>query len=197
MPSHSLTSPEIFQHVRIVMGMVVGLSVTRLLNGLVRIIQHPKQTRIYPVHIGWVLTLLLMLLHFWWWELWLVELQVWTFETYLFLIVYAVTLFFLSAFLFPDSISDYTGYEQFFIARRKWFFTFFGLTVVFDLIDTLIKGPAHYAMFSIEYWFRVPVYLVLCGIAIVSSNRRFHLAFVMLGLFYEMSWIIRHFETLQ
>ncbi|GAA07939.1 hypothetical protein ATPR_0943 [Acetobacter tropicalis NBRC 101654] len=179
------------------MGMVVGLSVTRLLNGLIRIIQHPNQTRIYPVHIGWVLTLLLMLLHFWWWELWLVELPVWTFETYLFLIVYAITLFFLSAFLFPDSISDYTGYEQFFIARRKWFFTFFGLTVVFDLIDTLIKGPAHYAMFSIEYWFRVPVYLVLCGIAIVSSNRRFHLAFVMLGLFYEMSWIIRHFETLQ
>lgn len=197
MPSHSLTSPEIFQHVRIVMGMVVGLSVTRLLNGLVRIIQHPNQTRIYPVHIGWVLTLLLMLLHFWWWELWLVELPVWTFETYLFLIIYAITLFFLSAFLFPDSISDYTGYEQFFIARRKWFFTFFGLTVAFDLIDTLIKGPAHYAMFSIEYWFRVPVYLVLCGIAIVSSNRRFHLAFVMLGLFYEMSWIIRHFETLQ
>lgn len=196
MPPHPLTSPDIFQHVRMIMGMVVGLSVTRLLTGLVRIIQHPSQTRIYPVHIGWVLTLLLMLMHFWWWELWLIELPVWRFETYLFLILYAIILFFLSAFLFPESISDYTGYEDFFISRRKWFFSFFALTVVFDLIDTLIKGPAHYALFSIEYWFRVPVYLVLCGIAIMSTNRRFHMAFVSIGLLYEVSWIIRHFETL-
>ncbi|MFE8872669.1 hypothetical protein ACE4RV_05795 [Acetobacter persici] len=97
---HPLTSPDIFQHVRMIMGMVVGLSVTRLLTGLVRIIQHPSQTRIYPVHIGWVLTLLLMLMHFWWWELWLIELPVWRFETYLFLILYAIILFFLSAFYF-------------------------------------------------------------------------------------------------
>lgn len=193
---HPLTSPDIFQHVRMIMGMVVGLSVTRLLTGLVRIIQHPNQTRIYPVHIGWVLTLLLMLMHFWWWELWLIELPTWTFETYLFLILYAIILFFLSAFLFPESISDYTGYEDFFISRRKWFFSFFALTVIFDLIDTLIKGPAHYALFSIEYWFRVPVYLILCVIAIISTNRRFHMAFVSMGLLYEISWIIRHFETL-
>ncbi|MFT8404109.1 MAG: hypothetical protein ABF932_07690 [Gluconobacter potus] len=196
MVPHPLTPPDIFQHVRIIMGMVVGLSVTRLLTGLVRIIQHPNQTRIYPVHIGWVLTLLLMLMHFWWWELWLIELPAWTFETYLFLLLYAIILFFLSAFLFPESISDYTGYEDFFISRRKWFFSFFALTVIFDLFDTIIKGPAHYALFSIEYWFRIPIYLVLCGIAIISTDRRFHIGFVSLGLLYEISWIIRHFERL-
>ncbi|MCE0745379.1 hypothetical protein LWC05_16010, partial [Acetobacter sicerae] len=70
------------------------------------------------------------------------------------------------------------------------------LSVIFDLIDTLLKGAAHYAMFSAEYWFRVPVYIVLCGIAIASTNRRFHMAFVSLGLVYEVSWILRHFETL-
>ncbi|GLP89899.1 hypothetical protein [Gluconobacter frateurii] len=196
MEPHLLTSPDIFQHVRMIMGMVIGLSMTRLLTGLVRIIQHPNQTRIYPVHIGWVLTLLLMLMHFWWWELWLIELSVWTFETYLFLILYAIVLFFLSAFLFPDTISDYNDYEDFFIRRRKWFFSFFAVTVLFDLIDTLIKGRAHYAMFSIEYWFRVPVYLVLCSAAIVFTNRRFHMGFVTIGLLYEISWIVRHFEKL-
>ncbi|GBQ58952.1 hypothetical protein AA0498_2695 [Acidomonas methanolica] len=176
--------------------MVIGLSVTRLLNGLVRIIQHPGQTPLYPVHIGWVLTLLLMLVHFWWWEFWLIALPSWTFQTYLFLIVYTIVLFFLSAFLFPDTISDYAGYEDFFLARRRWFFAFFALTVLFDLVDTLIKGPAHYAMFSAEYWFRVPVYLILCGIAIATPSRRFHIAFVTVGLLYEIIWILRHFETL-
>jgi hypothetical protein len=196
MTNTSLPPAEIFQHVRMIMGMVLGLSITRLLTGLVRIIQHPGQNRIYPVHIGWVITMLITLIHFWWWEFWLVDVQHWTFEVYLFLIVYAILLFFLSAFLFPDSISDYAGYEDFFISRRKWFFAIFGATVVFDLIDTLIKGHAHYTMFSMEYWFRVPAYLALCGIAIYTPNRRFHLLFVLFGLIYEGSWIIRHFNTL-
>ncbi|KDE19263.1 membrane protein [Acetobacter aceti 1023] len=192
----SLPSPEIFQHVRIIMGMVIGLSVTRLLNGLVRIIQHPDLNKIYPVHIGWVLTLLLMLVHFWWWELWLVTIPTWNFETYFFLVTYTILLFFLSSFLFPDSISDYSGYEDFFLSRRKWFFSIFALVTVFDLIDTLIKGHAHYALFSYEYWFRIPLYLLLCAIAVITINRKFHLFFVFSGLLYEISWILRHFETL-
>lgn len=196
MTTASLPPAEIFQHVRMIMGMVLGLSITRLLTGLVRIIQHPGQNRIYPVHIGWVITMLITLIHFWWWEFWLVDVQKWTFEIYLFLIVYAILLFFLSAFLFPDSISDYTGYEDFFLSRRKWFFAIFGMTVVFDLIDTLIKGQAHYTMFAMEYWFRIPAYLMLCGLAIYTSNRRFHLGFVIFGLMYEGSWILRHFNTL-
>jgi len=58
--------------------------------------------------------------------------------------------------------------------------SFFALTVVFDLIDTLIKGSARYAKFSAEYWFRVPLYLVLCGVAIISASCRFHIGFVSL-----------------
>lgn len=196
MASPSLPAPEIFQHIRMVLGMVIGLSMTRLLTGLVRIIQHPGQNRIYPVHIGWVVILLLTLIHFWWWEFWLVELPQWTFEIYLFLVVYTILLFFLSAFLFPDSISDYTGYEDFFISRRKWFFGLFGLTILFDLIDTLIKGPDHYSLFSMEYWFRVPVYLALCGLAMATPNRRFQQIFMVFALVYEVLWIVRHFNTL-
>jgi hypothetical protein len=65
MTTASLPPAEIFQHVRMIMGMVLGLSITRLLTGLVRIIQHPGQNRIYPVHIGWVITMLITLIHFW------------------------------------------------------------------------------------------------------------------------------------
>jgi hypothetical protein len=188
---------EVFQHVRIILGMVVALGMARLLNGLVSILQHPGGKKAYLVHIGWVLTLLLMLVHFWWWQYWLVALPTWRFETYLFLIAYAITLFFLSAFLFPNSLEDYSGYEDFFITRRRWFFWLFAVTVVFDLLDTLIKGANHYSMFSYEYLIRVPVYLALCAAAVLSPNRIFHLCFVIFAFAYEIVWIVRHFETLQ
>ena len=73
----NLTPAEIFQHVRVVMGIVLGLGITRLLTGLARFVQHPGHARAYPVHIGWALTLLLTLVHFWWWEIRLVDLQHW------------------------------------------------------------------------------------------------------------------------
>lgn len=196
MTTPPLSPVEIFQHVRMVLGMILGLSVTRLLNGLVKIIQHPGTARPDAVHIGWVLNMLLTLVHFWWWQCWLVEVPHWTFEIYLFLVVYMIFLFFLCALLFPDTISDYSGYRDFFMSRRKWFFGVLAATVVFDLIDTLIKGPAHYALFSEEYWFRVPVYLCLCAVAAWSSNRRFQMAFVTVALLYNVSWIVRHFNTL-
>ena len=192
-----LSSTETFRHVRIVIGMILGLSITRLLNGLVRIIQHPKETRVYSVHIGWVIYLLLALIHFWWWELSLIELPFWQFETYLFLITYVIVLFFLSVFLFPDSLRDYAGYEDFFISRRKWFFGFFALMMIFDLIDTLIKGRAHLAMLGIEYVIRVAVYLVLCGVAFYTSNRKFHKIFATAAVAYNISWIFRYYNTLQ
>jgi len=192
-----LSSAETFRHIRIIIGMILGLSITRLLNGLVRIIQHPKQTQIYSVHIAWVIYLLLALVHFWWWELSLIELSSWQFETYLFLITYVIVLFFLSVFLFPDSLSDYAGYEDFFISRRQWFFGFFAIMTIFDLIDTFIKGREHLAMLGTEYLIRVSVYLVLCGVAVYTSNRRFHKAFAVAAVTYNISWIVRYYNTLR
>ncbi len=55
-----------FGHVRIVIGMVKGLSLTRLLSGLARFVQHPGRLRIYPAHIIWTVFILLFVTHFWW-----------------------------------------------------------------------------------------------------------------------------------
>ncbi len=190
------TSVEIFQHVRVAVGIVIGLSIARLLNGAARFIQHPTENPVYLVHISWVLMMLLTLIHFWWWEFDLREITQWNFETYLFVIFYAILLFLLCTLLFPDTIREYSGYADYFISRRKWFFSIFAITILFDVIDTRLKGQAHFALFEREYLLRAPIYLTLCGIAIWTPNRRFHAAFVIGSLIYEASWIIRLFNTL-
>ena len=45
---------DAFVHVRIIIGIILGLSVSRLLTGVARFIQHPGKQNIYPVHIAWV-----------------------------------------------------------------------------------------------------------------------------------------------
>jgi hypothetical protein len=186
---------EIFPHIRIVMGMVVGLGVTRLLSGVARIVQHPDRSPLYPVHLGWVLSVLLMLVHFWWFEFGLYHIGNWTFGIYLFLIVYAVLLFLLCAFLFPESMADYSGYEDYFLSKRRWFFGILASTYVLDLIDTLIKGRAHLESFGTEYLLRLPVSVALCGVAMATKNRIFHAVLVVASLIYQISFILRLFDT--
>lgn len=187
---------DIFPHIRIVMGMVIGLGVTRLLSGVARIVQHPRQYRLYPVHLAWVGSVLLMLVHFWWWEFGLYHIDNWTFGKYLFLILYAIVLFLLCALLFPDSMQDYRSYEDYFYSRRAWFFGLLASTYMLDVIDTLLKGEAHFARFGNEYLIRTPVFVALCIAAAYARDRRFHTAFVVFALIYQAWWILRLFDTI-
>ena len=186
---------DVFVHVRIVMGTVIGLGLTRLLMGTAGLIQHPKRARLSLLHLLWVLSLSVELILFWWWEYDLSRLPSWNFGIFIFLIGYAVTLFALAALLFPDNLNEYDGYEDFFIKRRHWFFGIFGLTFLLDLVDTLIKGAPYFQTMDLLYLAQIPFGLVLSGIAIWTPNRRFHLAFVIIHLIYQAWSIGFDFET--
>lgn len=155
--------PALFTHVRIVIGMVVSLSLARLLTGLASFVQHPGKTRVYWIHLGWVTSLLLFLLHFWWWEFRLQALAVLDFGVYLFLIGFGSLFFFLCVLLFPASMEEYSGYENYFMSRKGWFFGFLALAYAVDLADTAIKGRPYFESFGYEYPLRNVVYIVLCA----------------------------------
>ena len=135
---------ELFPHVRIVMGTVIGLAITRILMTVAGIIQHPQRGRRSLLHLLWMGSMLLELVLFWWWEFALHQIEVWHFGLVVFIIGYAITLFLMAAMLSPDSISEYTGFEDFFIKRRHWFFGLLAATFLLDTIDTLIKGQNHW-----------------------------------------------------
>ena len=191
-----LGTAELFPHVRIVMGMVVGLGITRLLMTVAGLIQHSQRLRRSSIHLLWMFSILLELVLFWWWEFALFRLEQWSFAITLFLIVYAVTLFLLAALLSPDNIAEYDGYEDFFLKRRHWFFGLFGATFVLDAIDTMIKGDGYWTRFEIDYAIQIPFGLLLCAVAIRSADLRVHLAAVLLHLVYQTYLISRFFYTI-
>lgn len=186
---------ELFPHVRIVLGMIVGLGITRLLMTVAGLIQHPHRARISAIHLLWVGSILVELVLFWWWQFALFRLETWTFAIILFLIVYAITLFLLAALLSPDNIAEYEGYEDFFLRRRAWFFGLFAATFVLDAIDTLIKGEAYWQRFGLDYFIQVPFGLLLCVVVIRSTSRRIHLGAAVLHIAYQAYWISRFFYT--
>lgn len=192
----SVSSAEVFLHIKVVMGMVISLSLARLLTGVAAIIQHPAKGKVYAVHLGWVLSMFLFIIHIWWWEYRLHALPTFHFGIYLFLICFCSLFFLLCALLFPTSLDEYGGYEEYFISRRGWFFGVLGLIYAVDILDTAIKGSDRMLSLGWEYPLRNIAYIILCAIAAYTPNRRFHALFVTLGLIYQVSFIFRIYDVL-
>ncbi|KSV79773.1 hypothetical protein ACI2KT_09420 [Ensifer adhaerens] len=193
-PAH--TDPEIFSHIRVVMGMIVSLSLARLLSGIALFVQHPGKTRVYWIHLGWVLFMFVFLVHFWWWEFHLHSLAVIDVSVYLFVVLYCCVFFFLCVMLFPTTLDDYSDYEHYFMSRRAWFFGALALAFAVDLVDTALKGKAYFASYGFEYPARNAAYILLCIAAAWTPSRRFHAVFVVAAVAYQLVWMYRAFDLL-
>ncbi len=194
--AESVTSLDIYFHVRVLIGVVVGLGVTRILSGVARIVQHPGRTPLYAPHLVWVLVILISIVHFWWWEFELAHISPFRFQLFVFVLFYAFLFFLLASLLFPDDLSDYDGYEDYFLSRRRWFFGLFAATFIVDLADTLMKGRGRLIELGPEYEIKLAICIPLCLVAALTANRRFHLLFPVIYLVYYLSWILRVFDIL-
>lgn len=189
------SNPDLYQHVRVVISIIVGLCITTLLSGLSRFVQHPEREKVSILHLGWAASLLLWIIHFWWWEFRLSMIQQWTFAIYFFVILYAILFYSLCTLLFPSDLRDYSGYEEYFLSRRRWFFGLLAATFVADVIDTSLKGSMYLHSFGLEYPIRIGVGLVLCIIGIFVRNRRIQLTLLTVSLLYQIAYIILLYNT--
>ncbi len=192
----TLPSLDIFVHIRIVLGVVIGLGFTRLLSGLARIVQDRRQGQVYVVHLGWMGSMLLALALFWWFEIRLYQVEVWAFGTYVLLLLFAITFFLQCAILCPDNLQGYRNYEDYFHAQRGWFFGLLAANSVLDIADTLIKGERHFSALQQEYLIRTPAVLLLCLVGALSASRHLHALLVIAVLGYQVSFIWRLYGTL-
>lgn len=182
-----------FFHIRMIVGIVVGLSVARLLTGLAQFVQHPLRERVYPVHLGWVIFLLLGITHFWWYEFGLSRLEQWSFEVYFFIFFYAALFFFICTLVFPDRKEEYSGFKEYFHSRQKWFYGLLAVLFLVDIVDTLIKGMEHFRSAGVDYPYRQVALAMLAVIAMFVHDKRYHIAFVVIALVAQFWWIARDF----
>jgi hypothetical protein len=180
-----------------VISIILGLSMARLLNGVAGLIQHPKKEHLWWPHLCWVTYMLVSITAFWWWQFQLNELRVLTFETYIFLIAEAAMLFLLCSVIFPTEISEYEGYSDYFLSRRAWFFGLLILSLLMDIIDTWLKGAQHFVSLGVEYPVRIALMVGLCTSACFIRNIRFQATFALAALAYLVSYVVRHYGTVQ
>jgi hypothetical protein len=187
---------DMYQHVRVLFTIILGLGVSRLLSGLARIVQHPREYKVYWVHLLWALFLFLYLLLFWWWEFRLQAVQQWTFPLYFFIAIYAVLQYLLCVLLFPEEMGDYDSFKEYFYSRRQWIFSLMTVLFMADIADTLVKGGAYLHALGPVYYARTGSCILLSAASIKVKDERFHAGFAIYATAYEIALIFKYYMTI-
>ena len=185
----------LFEYVAVLTSIIIGLGMAQLLQGLIRLIQHPEQAKPYWVHLLWVFYMFLLAVFWWWWEFNLNAIEEWTFGIYLFLIVYAVFVFLLCSILFPTNFSGYDGFKGYFFAKRAWFFGLFCFAELIGLGDSLIKGLDYFYSLGLRYFIATMLHVVFAAVAIFTQNEKFHGAIAVAAITYLVVSGFLDYET--
>jgi hypothetical protein len=191
-----METDQLFLHIRVVLSIILGLGITAHLKGIASIIQHPGRYKWSWMHLGWVCWSLITIVTFWWWEARLTEVRAWTFGAYLFMIAYCSLFFMLAAMLFPDDLSEYAGYEDYLIRRRKWFFGLIALLTLMDLVDTQFKGASRWHALGLAYPVHAAIVIVIAGIGAATTNRRVQSILAPAALIYQILYFTMEYFTL-
>src|SRR5262245_14610861 len=107
-----------FEYVMVLASIIVGLGLTHLLQGVSRLVISWGQTKPYWVHLIWVAYMFVTTVMWWWVEFRFRDVEVWTFQLYMFVLGYAFIIYLMCAWLFPDETGALKSYKEYFYSRR-------------------------------------------------------------------------------
>jgi hypothetical protein len=132
----------LFEYLAVIVSVVIGLGLTRILEGVGRVLQARAQVHLYWVHL--VFTGIVFLGHLlFWWLFWSSrEVEAWSFFPFLFLLLQPIILYLLAGLCFPDfSERGPIDFRAFYYRNHRWFFGLFALLMVLiSLRDILFRA---------------------------------------------------------
>ena len=184
-----------FDYVMMLAAIVIGLALTHLMQGVGRIVENPQRARIWWVHLLWVAHMALLSVFWWWFQFALRLTPVWTFQLYAFVLGYAFLIYLSCTILFPSDLGEHGDIKAYFLSRRKWFFAMMIGILAIDVVDTLVKGVAHFASLGIEYPLSQAALIALCIIGIASRRERVQAVVAILSFGYLVLRVTRFFDV--
>jgi hypothetical protein len=164
-----------FEFIAALMSIIIGLGVTNLLAGAGRAFYRRNENPLDEVHIVLTLATLLLLTLQWWVTFkWNTEVN-WSFDKFLLLIVWTITLYMLTVFLYPPDLSEAeehqgrfernrSGYYSTFIAMclPTWYVPFVGQYAVLAAGGLIAHRPGYDRFFA---WYQLITLLVWALVA--------------------------------
>jgi hypothetical protein len=184
-----------FGYLSVIISIILGLSVTQLLQGISQVINARDRVRIYWPSIAWALLLLLVDVQAWWAMFGYRNRHTWTFVQFAVVLLEAIMLYLLAALALPSVANEgETDLRTNYFRHAGWFF---GSLVVL-LLDSLLKSvvvsgglPGKPDLGFHLFW------ITTAFIAAYTRNERYHKAFVCLSFGLFVAYIALLFSSLR
>jgi hypothetical protein len=166
-----------YQHVVVVMSIVVGLSVTQVLKGVAQLYRNRSRVRTYWLHSAWT-ALIVVFIFLLWWTFWNYRgIADWNFLRFVMYLSPAVVFYFLIAIAIPDPAEAVDDMRKYYFSNRRGFFGTFALYgAVAAITAIIVRGLP---LLDPSNLFRLAM-VVLLLIPMQSASERVHA--VVLGL---------------
>lgn len=183
-----------FEYISTLLSIIIGLGITHLFVGISRMINNTKGVKIYWIHLLWSFYLFIFMISFWWFEYTYTSFSDWTFQVYLFLILYAVVLFFLSVINMPHRFPD--DFKTYFFSSRKWFFAALLALNVIDVFDSMMKGTEHMTGLGTAYIIFMTFNFLMIITGLITRKEFLHGIIVILINLYQLAFLLMNLRTL-
>src|SRR6266576_2252514 len=130
LPNGSLVQIAPYQHVVVVMSIVLGLSVTQLLKGLAQLYRARTRVRPYWLHTAWVVLLVFFSLVLWWLFWNYRSIEEWSFLRFVLYLSPMIVFYFLTSIVIPDPSDPVTSYKEYYFSTRLVVFGTFAVQIV-------------------------------------------------------------------
>lgn len=183
-----------FEYITTLLSIIIGLGITHLFVGVSRLINNTKGIRIYWIHLLWTFYIFIYMISFWWFEYKYSTLYELTFTIYLFMIFYAVVLFFLAVINMPQHFPD--DFKTYYFSSKKWFFIVLITTNSIDVFDSVLKGRENLSSLGPEYVFFMIITFALLILGITYRKVLIQAIVVISMNLVQLWFLISNFKTL-
>jgi len=184
-----------FGYLSVLISIILGLSVTQLLQGMGQLINARDRVRVYWPSIGWAVFLLIIDTQAWWAMFRFRNKHDWTFFQFAVVLFETILLYLLAALALPN-VPDYgeVDLESNYFRHSRWFFG----SLVIVLLDSLLKGPVFKGSLTegLDLDFHL-LWIATGAIAAVTRSDRYHKAFFCFSFVLFVSYIALLFARLR
>ena len=181
-----------FEFISVLISLIIGLGITNLLAGAGRAFYRRRKNPVDEVQMVLTASTLLILALNWWVTFsWRNETN-WTFEKFLVLIVWTVSLFMMTIFLYPPDLSESEAHRNVLEQNRTGYYGAFVSICVFDILQTAIRGDLFHPIWYLPL---VGHYAAIAVLGLVFRRRSFDRFFAWYQLITVLTWslLVRRF----
>ena len=184
---NQLNQMSSFEFIVALMSIIIGLGVTNLLAGAGRAFYRRRQNPIDEVHIVFTAATLLLLVLQWWVTFkWNTQVN-WSFDEFLVLIVWTISLYMLTVFLYPPDLSEGEEHGDRFHRNRTGYYSTFVAMCLLDITQTAIRGDVFHPVWYLPF---VSQYALLASAGLIARRRGYNRFFAWYLLSTLLIWAL-------